>query len=110
MSSQEPRKATKLLSHRFIIVSVSRATLAESSPLRASDRGFRPLEPVFHAMPFVIGIAQAVGLLAAGTPHGLFVGEFVGSYGLAVNDFRQGCRHSFVLTRLAALGYFLAEG
>ena len=41
----------------------------------------RQFQPVFHAMPFVIGIAEAIRLFTARTLHGLFVREGVGNYG-----------------------------
>jgi hypothetical protein len=57
----------------------------------------REPQPVFHPMPFVIGIAQAVGVLAARTLHGQFVRKVVRNRALAFDDFRQSCRHSPIL-------------
>ena len=62
-----------------------------------ADCRFSESQPIFDFVPFVVGIAQPISLLATGTLYGQLIFEGVRNYGFAVNNFGEGCRHFFLL-------------
>jgi hypothetical protein len=47
--------------------------------------GFSEPQPIVHTMPFIIGISEAIGLLATRTLYSQLVFEVIGYSGFAVN-------------------------